>query len=1028
MTKVKGREGPFPREGPQDATHRGIKPPNSTKDSHVYKRNEPISTAPQLDAIEGIRYILLKDDENKKTPLEKDWNKTANYGPERGKIRGWVKGGNNYGIATGFGGAHCFDADELAILKEMGVMDRLPKTFVVTTGGGGEHWWYIIEGMQKKLIMYHPTLKDKKNPADPLHLGEVQSHNNYAVGPGCLHKSGKRYTVKDPSPVATLEYETLLQILTECGIAFRKKEPKPLVFHEHDDEFDVRLVDIAMPDNPKERAGANGREIFGGHPVHGSKSGTNFSINVDKNIWICWKHHKSGGGWKEFLAVKEGIISCAEAGPRCLQGEKYIQVMDRAEELGLIDNRRHELETIEVGGEVIIEREKVQELPINCPDDACTVIKAPPRSGKTHTVVRWMRNRGEGNYITHRHAIIAHAVKIFKELGGRRAVWIEGKKQKGMCRFPGMRCKDCALHPKDFKSYEEMKSVARQLLQENAVLEKSVVPPGRCPYYVLKFADFYADFTFTVVNNVPVKGKTGVRARKMVIFDEDPAISHFYTESIEIAKMKKRKGEVHVKNELIILDKALQAILERRKKPTLRPYAEKIKELRDIIEAKGEEGVESLSRELTRALEGWTPKRRYVREEAGPDEITLEKMVNVMGNLYKKCPIGLVRGHGGYTRVFLIGDARKPMINEDWWADVEKTVIIGATISEMFGKERNGKVLEVPTFRYAERFILLVIDADKGTKDKNIHQQQRKKCLTIARLVAGDGEGLRRRPLMVLCGSKEVQRQVVDSIGGNAHGSTTERETGQKWNFLAGGANVFFQNSVISRGLDIEQYNCLIAYDTNFAQPFWQLEDQKIANAIVSDETTNSVLRISPTPRKDTKTTKIIIIPKRDLWKVRYLDGRIVETDRPATEIAETIKKKGITGLVEMEEDSIKVSKVGMESEGAKEKVIQGIRTGSEFSEEAILTAVDVVSRAMQKREVWKKWLSVKNIFEMTHIDKELIRSALADLYYQSKVETRNTASGARWRYAIHLNDHFSHTNRRHIGMSTAIDVGGDSD
>lgn len=106
--------------------------------------------------------------------------------------------------------------------------------------------------------------------------------------------------------------------------------------------------------------------------------------------------------------------------------------------------------------------------------------------------------------------------------------------------------------------------------------------------------------------------------------------------------------------------------------------------------------------------------------------------------------------------------------------------------------------------------------------------------------------------------------------------------------------NVFYQNSVISRGIDVEFYTRLFVHTTAFANPYWTAvaevaeedgdEDLAIKafgiiDAITMDETTNSVLRISPV-RRDPKTVtktelfedsipKLVVVNEEELWKIK---------------------------------------------------------------------------------------------------------------------------------------------------------------
>jgi hypothetical protein len=62
----------------------------------------------------------------------------------------------------------------------------------------------------------------------------------------------------------------------------------------------------------------NGRtsknEVIGEHPIHGSTTGRNFTIDFDKNVWHCFRHGH-GGGINSLIAIMEGIVRCEEWHP-----------------------------------------------------------------------------------------------------------------------------------------------------------------------------------------------------------------------------------------------------------------------------------------------------------------------------------------------------------------------------------------------------------------------------------------------------------------------------------------------------------------------------------------------------------------------------------------------------------------------------------------------------------------------------------------------------------------------------------------
>ena len=186
-----------------------------------------------------------------------------------------------------------------------------------------------------------------------------------------------------------------------------------------------------------------GGEIVGENPIHSHKNKknegkNNFSVNSQKNVWHCFSCG-SGGGWVEWLAVRERIIRCEDAGPNCLTREQYIQVMKVAENEGLIEP--YQLRHLAPIARSVAESEApsdvqiFKEFPKAPTPMGMTALHAAPRNGKTYEAVRRMVMAVEGNYFTHTHAVVGHAIRILKDLGGKNAVWVEGRTQPGVCRF-----------------------------------------------------------------------------------------------------------------------------------------------------------------------------------------------------------------------------------------------------------------------------------------------------------------------------------------------------------------------------------------------------------------------------------------------------------------------------------------------------------------------------------------------------------------------------------------------------------------
>jgi hypothetical protein len=86
-------------------------------------------------------------------------------------------------------------------------------------------------------------------------------------------------------------------------------------------DLGLRIEKFAMPINATKR----GDEYQGAHPIHGSTTGQNFSINVKKNVWYCFRCG-SFGDPITFLAVKHGFIRCDDAGKVDIAGEMFQKI------------------------------------------------------------------------------------------------------------------------------------------------------------------------------------------------------------------------------------------------------------------------------------------------------------------------------------------------------------------------------------------------------------------------------------------------------------------------------------------------------------------------------------------------------------------------------------------------------------------------------------------------------------------------------------------------------------------------------
>ena len=992
----------------------------------------------------------------KKGRLPKKPSRVTNYPATDPILDQHLARGGNYGIAAGYGGLAIFDSDAEDRLQELGVFEKLPPTFRVRTGSGGFHRYYYIPDLDGKIVLYDKTLKDPKKPEEALHLGEIQWIGTQVVGPGSTHPNGNKYEVVDDLPIATITMAQLLDAISCCKFSKNDRKPAPRAAKKKKSKSSkprassaigdsIPIQDIAMPDNPRERNGKNGREIFGSHPIHGSTTGKNFHINVDKNTWYCHRCG-SGGGPLEWIAVMCGIISCSQVGPKCLKGEKYIQVLEEARALGY---EIHEKGQSTGQFEAIEKRIQCDNLPEDLPPDQVGVIKGAPRIGKTHWVVKQLIKAQSGCYITHNHSIANHALRIFKKNGGRDAVHLEGKSRPGMCQNQGTTCRECELCPNQHDdghiSYTELEMRARDLLLRHGILTKEKIPYDLCPYYTLKLAERFAKYCFTVPHFIQEIG-----SRQLIVLDEDPTLSYFFPKSPMLFRYKKERYENKFEN---VLGKALEQASEIRERIEKKGRAsEEDKLLLWCIDSFGginevikttmssnsapEECCYKIEELLTHKyntvydndlIEKSLEKLKEYHIDYSSD-VDLKDYIGCWFHLYGKKPLfTLTSGRSGYRSVHLIGDATSPALNMGWSAlamkSEQKILVIGNTLAELFGKALgNAIVIEIPFFKYANNYVVIPVDSSKEKMYDGTVKNQRLKVKKLIKMVAGDPDNEYRHPVMVLTGSKKNQETLIKSIGGICHASQEEGEIGQKWNHQSGTVNVFYQNSTISRGLDVDQYNVLFVHDADFALPFWSAaieagEDsaEDILASIIMDETTNSVLRISPVVGCNQFHPKVVIIPRNDLWKIRHICDRVLDRKcggrTPDIEdIATLIKESGIIDTVNLKEHGEVVYNDPMGPEWEKavcentlidkfklnlNRVSARGRYTREELEEAIERILKVLKKAgkgewMSKKDMRKNGLKCKD---------SLIRPALDRLYYENKAVWKMIGRRNMWSY-----------------------------
>jgi len=296
----------------------------------------------------GFRFIKLR--RGAKEPIELWRDPGCQYEWNDGRLLHHLSTVGNYGIVTGAGRLCCFDADDVDRLDGLGITDPFKDTFTVSTGRGTHY--YFLSDFTGKAILSDPEDKTRQ-------LGDIRGGAGfYLVAPGSVHPSGSRYEVTHDAPLKEIDAGTVRAAVREVlPIPPPARAVNSKTNHSArgggtiTDRLGLRCEDFLIP----VRATRHGDELIGSHPVHGSETGSNLHVNVHKNTWHCHRCN-TGGGALEAFAVSEGIISCDQVQPGCLDNrwsdvlkaleKRGYQLPQQAPQAGRSDDeKRHELHT-----------------------------------------------------------------------------------------------------------------------------------------------------------------------------------------------------------------------------------------------------------------------------------------------------------------------------------------------------------------------------------------------------------------------------------------------------------------------------------------------------------------------------------------------------------------------------------------------------------------------------------------------------------------------------------------------------------
>ena len=237
---------------------------------------------------------LVKLHAHTKRAIEEKWQTVNNYSPEDPKIQFWHGDCNsNYGVMP-TNGLMIFDCDTDMFFSA--IPEEWKQTPTVISGrsdGNGKHLYFLCRDAPKEKILL-------RNPDDPtFQIGDVRGSGSeyYVVGAGSIHPDSKNkyYWINEALPLYEVKWQDVKDVIKAFPQTVDTPKPKyippPNSTSTLTETLNLHIEDFAMPVNGKKKS--NG-EIIGAHPIHGSTTGNNFSINVEKNTWFCFRCHKGG--------------------------------------------------------------------------------------------------------------------------------------------------------------------------------------------------------------------------------------------------------------------------------------------------------------------------------------------------------------------------------------------------------------------------------------------------------------------------------------------------------------------------------------------------------------------------------------------------------------------------------------------------------------------------------------------------------------------------------------------------------------
>ncbi|WP_319578890.1 hypothetical protein [uncultured Methanospirillum sp.] len=281
-----------------------------------------------------MRFVLIPPGE--KGPRSLGWNKLEN-GMLWNDIRlhQHIRAGGNYGYYPA--PKSCIislDVDNAGIFHQAGGYELIGDTFRYTAWQDCHKYRAIVEcpdiPPEWKGHKTSITQEDRSTIFEIFFPANKEKTGGQCVGPGSTHPNGNRYLPFDhKAPFWVLSWVDIWEIVEKLSPATIKptipESINKLQGHGHSvsltDRYGLSVRDH-YPDNPH----IAGDEVRGAHPVHGSTTGENVSVNPAKGTFYCFRCGR-GGDAAIWDAINRGIIRCDE--PYDVEAlKRHVEILD----------------------------------------------------------------------------------------------------------------------------------------------------------------------------------------------------------------------------------------------------------------------------------------------------------------------------------------------------------------------------------------------------------------------------------------------------------------------------------------------------------------------------------------------------------------------------------------------------------------------------------------------------------------------------------------------------------------------------